>query len=118
MHRSEDLVLARLCCSSNRNTGDPNGVRITEGDPVVSVSALLQLVERLHQFRASNQGRQLCESMKTDVPPLRGHGISLNRLWETLSEQTRQQTLATLSQIIVQQLQLPQDQEEVENEDR
>ena len=68
-NRFEDLTLVQWCCSSNRNTGDPNGVRITEGDPVVSVSALLQLVERLHQFCASKQGRQLCESMKTDVPP-------------------------------------------------
>jgi hypothetical protein len=44
--------------------------------------------------------------------------IALKRLWEKLSEQTRQQTLRTLGQIVTRQLVLPSEAKEVPHEDR
>ena len=49
------------------------------------------------------------------LPPQR---IALKRLWEKLSEETRQQTLRTLGQIVTRQLVPPPETKEVPHEDR
>jgi len=53
---------------------------------------------------------------RTSAPFLPDQRVLLKNLWEKLSQETRQQALQTLSQIVARQL-LPQDQQEVRHED-
>ena len=53
---------------------------------------------------------------RRSAPFLPDQRVLVKNLWEKLSQQTRQQALQTLSQIVARQL-LPEDQQEVRDED-
>lgn len=55
--------------SNRRNTHHPRRYRHSVERPIVSVSALLRLVDWLRRFRATTQGGQPCERTTNERPP-------------------------------------------------
>ena len=87
--------------------------------PIICLSGLLELLQWMQAHQSSIQGGDPCPNSPPPLsPPRPPVPLLLDQLWNRLTPEQRQQTLATLSSVVVRQLGAPRDEKEVRNERR
>jgi len=83
----------------------------------ISLSGLLELLQWMQTHQSAIQGGDPCPQPQPPLsPPRPPVPLVLEQLWSRLTDEQRQQTLTTLSGVVVRQLGAARDEREVRDE--
>ena len=103
--------------SKSETTPLPSPLQKSADAPIISLAGLFQLAEWIQDKHQLVQGGDPCRNApQLSLPPRPACPLGLDQLWNRLTDEQRQQTLATLSVVVVRQLDAPRDEPEVRNE--